>query len=117
MYSIKTFVEGITSGAGILDSFSNAFGGFGSKVAEATKEGYNLVQALDDLEDAERANQASIAETNRNVAILIAKSKDRTKAQASWSKSPRSVYALNLRWIVVFSGYISLVLSKTISYN
>jgi hypothetical protein len=79
--SIKTFVEGITSGAGILDSFSNAFSGFGSKVAEATKEGYNLVQALDDLEDAERANQASIAETNRNVAILIAKSKDRTKTE------------------------------------
>jgi hypothetical protein len=79
--SIKNFVEGVTSGAGILDSFSNAFTGFGSKVAEATREGYNLVQALDELEDAERANQAVISQTNRDVAILIASSRDRSKSE------------------------------------
>jgi hypothetical protein len=79
--SVKNFFDLIGSGGGFFDSFSNAFGGLGSKIGEAAAEGYNLVQALDDLEDAQRANQASIAQTNRDVAILIAQSKDRTKTE------------------------------------
>ena len=79
--SVKNFFDLVSSGGGLFDSFSNAFGGLGSKIGEAAAEGYNLVQALDDLEDAERANQASIAQTNRDVAILIAQSKDRTKTE------------------------------------
>jgi hypothetical protein len=79
--SVKNFFDLVSSGGGLFDSFSNAFGGLGSKIGEAAAEGYNLVQALDDLEDAQRANQASIAQTNRDVAILIAQSKDRTKTE------------------------------------
>lgn len=79
--SVKNFFDLVSSGGGLFDSFSNAFSGLGSRIGEAAAEGYNLVQALDDLEDAERANQASIAQTNRDVAILIAQSKDRTKTE------------------------------------
>ena len=79
--SVKNFFDLVSSGGGIFSSFSDAFGGLGSKIGEAAAEGYNLVQALDDLEDAQRANQASIAQTNRDVAILIAQSKDRTKTE------------------------------------
>jgi hypothetical protein len=79
--SIKGFVESVSSGAGILTAFSDNFGNLGSNIAEASKEGYNLVQALDDLEDAERANQALISQTNRDVAILIASSRDRSKSE------------------------------------
>jgi len=79
--SVKNFFDLVSSGGGLFDSFSNAFSGLGSRIGEAAAEGYNLVQALDDLEDAERANQASIAQTNRDVAILIAQSKDRTKSE------------------------------------
>ena len=79
--SVKNFFDLVSSGGGLFDSFSNAFGGLGSKIGEAAAEGYNLVQALDDLEDAERANQATLAQTNRDVAILIAQSKDRTKTE------------------------------------
>jgi hypothetical protein len=79
--SIKNFVEAVSSGDGILNAFSSSFGNLGSNIAEASKEGYNLVQALDDLEDAERANQAVLAQTNRDVAILLASSKDRSKSE------------------------------------
>ena len=79
--SVKNFFDLVSSGGGLFSSFSDAFGGLGSKIGEAAAEGYNLVQALDDLEDAQRANQASIAQTNRDVAILIAQSKDRTKTE------------------------------------
>jgi hypothetical protein len=79
--SIKGFVESISSGAGIFSAFTDNFGNLGSKIAEASKEGYNLVQALDDLEDAERRNQAISAQTNRDVAILLAQSKDRSKSE------------------------------------
>lgn len=79
--SVKNFFDLVSSGSGFLDSFSGAFGNLGTNIKNATIEGYNLVQALDDLEDAERANQASIAQTNRDVAILIARSKDRTKTE------------------------------------
>lgn len=79
--SIKGFVESVSSGAGILTAFSDNFGNLGSNIAEASKEGFNLVQALDDLEDAERANQALISQTNRDVAILLASSKDRSKSE------------------------------------
>jgi hypothetical protein len=80
--SVKNFFDLVSSGGGLFDSFSNAFSGLGSRIGEAAAEGYNLVQALDDLEDAERANQATLAQTNRDVAILIAQSKDRTKTEA-----------------------------------
>jgi hypothetical protein len=79
--SIKGFVESISSGAGIFSAFTDNFGNLGSKIAEASAEGYNLVQALDDLEDAERRNQAISAQTNRDVAILLAQSKDRSKSE------------------------------------
>ena len=79
--SVKNFFDLVSSGGGLFDSFSNAFSGLGSRIGEAAAEGYNLVQALDDLEDAERANQATLAQTNRDVAILIAQSKDRTKTE------------------------------------
>jgi hypothetical protein len=79
--SIKNFFDLMSSGAGFFDSISQAFGGLGGKMKSAAIEGYNLVQALDDLEDAERSNQASMAKTNRDVAILIAQSKDRTKTE------------------------------------
>jgi hypothetical protein len=79
--SVKNFFDLVSSGGGLFSSFSDAFGGLGSKIGEAAEQGYDLVQALDELEDAERANQASIAQTNRDVAILIAQSKDRTKTE------------------------------------
>jgi hypothetical protein len=79
--SIKGFVESISSGQGIFSAFTDNFGNLGKNIAEASKEGYNLVQALDDLEDAERANQAISAQTNRDVAILIAQSRDRSKTE------------------------------------
>lgn len=79
--SVKNFFDLVSSGGGLFDSFSNAFSGLGSRIGDAAAEGYNLVQALDDLEDAERANQATLAQTNRDVAILIAQSKDRTKTE------------------------------------
>ena len=79
--SIKNFVEAVSSGDEILNAFSSSFGNLGSNIAEASKEGYNLVQALDDLEDAERANQSVLAQTNRDVAILLASSKDRSKSE------------------------------------
>ena len=79
--SIKGFAESISSGAGIFSAFTDNFGNLGSKIAEASAEGYNLVQALDDLEDAERRNQAISAQTNRDVAILLAQSKDRSKSE------------------------------------
>lgn len=79
--SVKNFFDLVSSGAGFFSSFSQAFGGLGSNIASAAKEGYNLVQALDELEDAQRANQNLIAQTNRDTAILIAQSKDRTKSE------------------------------------
>lgn len=79
--SVKNFFDLVSSGSGFFSSFSQAFGGLGSNIASAAKEGYNLVQALDELEDAQRANQNLIAQTNRDTAILIAQSKDRTKSE------------------------------------
>jgi hypothetical protein len=79
--SIKNFFDLISSGTGFFDSLSQSFGNLGTNIKNSAIEGYNLVQALDDLEDAERANQAVQAQTNRDVAILIAQSKDRTKTE------------------------------------
>lgn len=79
--SVKDFFDLLSSGGGLTDSFSSAFGGLGDKIGTAATESYNLVQALDDLEDSERRNQATMAQTNRDVAILIAQSRDRTKSE------------------------------------
>ncbi len=79
--SVKNFFDLVSSGAGLFSAFSQSFSGLGSRIADAATQGYNLVQALDELEDAQRANQNLIAQTNRDTAILIAQSKDRTKSE------------------------------------
>lgn len=79
--SVQNFFSLLSSGTGFLSAFSDSFSGLGDRIGNAATEGYNLVQAIDELEDAERANQAAIAQTNRDTAVLLVQSKDRNKTE------------------------------------
>ena len=74
------FINAIANGDGIIKAFNDNISNIGSKMADSAKSAYDMVQALDALEDAARANSTESIKLEGQINRLILQSKDRAKS-------------------------------------
>lgn len=80
--------------AGAFDDVGDAVGGFGERMEESAKQGYELARALQELEDKTNKFRATEQATRNEIDKLILQSKDRAKTEAERIKLNEQAAAL-----------------------